>query len=359
MTCAGRAGDEIRTYTVPKERPAAAQPQAAADTGAAGNPAMPAADIPTSPAHVTWTTPSTWQELAPTSIRLGNFLVRGDGSAKAEVAIFSFPGSVGTELDNVNRWRNELKLAPISDDQIVSQPVTVDGTEGKLYEIPGDSAETVVVSLPRNGSTWFFKMRGDKGVVTDAEPVFRDFLKSVHFNAAQAEAPHDASLGGAVNPHGDLSGGAPAPAPADASGGGEPKFPAPANWKTAEPGPMIFKRYAVADGDKTADVTISFFPGDVGGTFANINRWRRQMSLPPAEESDLPNISQSLDTAGGKGTLVDFTGTEAKTGQTGHLVAVIVPHGDNTWFYKLLGDDAVVKAQKDAFVKFVQTVQYP
>ena len=37
----------------------------------------------------------------------------------------------------------------------------------------------------------------------------------------------------------------------------------------------------------------------------------------------------------------------------------MVPHGDNTWFYKLSGDGPVVGGQKESFVKFVQTVQYP
>jgi hypothetical protein len=351
---ASRADDDIKTYIVPKEHPAAVQPAAAAPGADA---AMPAADIPVSSAHLTWTTPSTWQELAPTSIRIGNFLVHGAGEAKAETAIFSFPGSVGTELDNVNRWRNELKLPPVEQDKIVSEPVTIDSLPGKLYEITGASASTVVASLPRNGATWFVKMRGDKDVVTEAEPVFRDFLKSIHFSAAAAEASHDASLeGAAANPHGDLTGTA---VPAENSSDG-PKWTLPANWTEQQPGPMILKSYvATDDAGKTASVTISSFPGNVGGTLANVNRWRGQMGLPPIEPDKLAGITQSLDTAGGKATLVDFTGMDSKTGQLGRLIAVIVPQGDSTWFYKLSGDGAMVEGQKESFVKFVQTVHYP
>jgi hypothetical protein len=336
-----RADDGIQTYTVPKERPAPVQP-ATAPPGM--DAAMPASDIPVNSAPVRWTTPSTWQELAPTSIRIGNFVVRGQDGAKAEAAIFSFPGPVGTELDNVNRWRNELKLPPVEQDKITSEPVTIDSLEGKLYEISGPSEHTVVASLSRNGATWFIKMRGDKDVVTDAEPVFRDFLQSIRFNAAGSEAPTDASLKGAIaSPRGD-----------------EPKWTPPANWTEKVPGPMIFKSYSAANGQgKTASVTISFFPGDVGGVFANVNRWRAQMGLPPVGQDKLDSVTQPLDTAGGKATLVDFTGTDTRTGQPGRLVAVMVPHGDNTWFYKLSGDGAVVEDQKGSFVKFVQTVRYP
>jgi hypothetical protein len=61
----------------------------------------------------------------------------------------------------------------------------------------------------------------------------------------------------------------------------------------------------------------------------------------------------------GKATLVDFIGTDKKTGQPERLVAAIVPHGGNTWFYKLMGNGKVVGGQKDSFVQFVKTVHYP
>jgi hypothetical protein len=348
----GRTDDGTNTYTVPKERPAPAQP-AAESPGA--DAAMPPSDIPVSSGGITWTTPPTWQELAPTSFRLGNFVVPGKNGARAETAIFSFPGSVGTELDNVNRWRNELTLPPVDADKIVSEPITIDSMEGRLYEITGPASNTVVASLPRNGATWFFKMRGDKDTVAAARPVFLKFLQSVHFNAAASEAP-PASLpaGATANPHGDLT-----VATAEGSSG-EPTWTVPANWTEKTPGPMLFKSYSAANGQgATASVTISFFPGAVGGTLANVNRWRGQMGLPPVGEDKLDSVTQPLDTAGGKATLVDFTGTDARTGQPARLVAVALPHGDNTWFYKLSGDGAAVEAEKESFVKFVQTVHYP
>lgn len=349
-----RSNDGITTYSAPKETAPPPQPIAAVP---GPNAAMPASDIPVSSAHVTWTTPSTWQELPPTSIRIGNFTVAGQDGAKAEAAIFSFPGSVGTEVDNVNRWRNELNLPPLTSDKIVSEPVTVDSFDGKMYEISGFSNSTIVASVPRNGTTAVIKMWGDKDVVAAAEPVFRDFLKSIHFAAAESETPHNARPeDAAANPHGDLTGAA---APAEGSSG-EPKWIVPQNWTEKTPGPMLLKSYtAMDDAGKTASVTISTFPGDVGGTLANVNRWRGQMSLPPVEEDKLEGVTQSLDTAGGKATMVDFTGTDTKTGQPARLIAVMVPHGDSTWFYKLMGEDVVVREQKEAFVKFVQTVHYP
>jgi hypothetical protein len=346
-----RADDGIKTYTVPKEHAAPIQAVAAPS----GMDAMPAADIPVSSAPVHWTTPAAWQELAPTSIRLGNFAIPGKGGGKAEVGVFSFPGSVGTELDNVNRWRGELKMPPVGADEITSEPVIIDSMKGRLYDISGASSRTVVASLPRLGATWFFKMRGDKNTVADAKPVFLGFLQSVHFAAAGSQTPPASMFDGTTtSPHGAM-----AAVPAENSGD-EPQWTTPSNWTEKKAGHMIFKSYAAANAQgRTASVNISFFPGDVGGAFANVNRWRAQIGLPPVTQDKLGSVTQPLDTAGGKATLVDFTGRDPRTGQAARLVAVMVPHGDNTWFYKLSGEGPVVEDEKQSFVKFVQTVRYP
>jgi hypothetical protein len=306
---------------------------------------------------VRWTTPAGWQELAPTSIRIGNFLVPGKGGGKAEVAVFSFPGSVGTELDNVNRWRNELQLPPVEEDKVTFEPVTIDSLPGRLYDISGASSRTAVASLARQGATWFFKMRGSKETVAEAKPAFVGFLQSVHFAAGNEAPPHamfDGGMGAMPSPHGNLAA-APAESPAE-----EPTWTVPANWTEKKAGPMIFRSYTAASvKGRTASVNISFFPGDVGGVFANVNRWRGQLGLPPVGPDKLASVTQALDTAGGGATLVDFAGTDPRTGQAARLVAVMARHGDKTWFYKLSGEGPVVEDEKENFVKFVQTVRYP
>lgn len=349
-----RASDDIQVYTVPKEHPpgqlAQAQPPAAAP------------DIPVNSAPIRWSTPSSWRELPADGIRKGSFAVEGENGGQAQVSITSFPGNVGGVLANVNRWRSEVVLPPIGQEELSSKPVTVDGFEGKLFDIAGASARTVVAMIPRHGASWFFKLRGDSATVAAAKPAFLEFLKSVRFGADGAQAatanvppagadPH-AGLQGIPNPHGDA---APADAAADA-----PKWSVPAQWVATAPRAMIYKSFSVSgDSDAKAEVTVSFFPGDVGGVLANVNRWRGQLGQPQIEADQLASVTKALDTAAGPATLVDFSGTDSKTGQPARLVAVIVPHGDNTWFYKMLGNGALVENQKDAFVNFVKTVHYP
>jgi hypothetical protein len=140
-----------------------------------------ASDIPVNSAPIRWTLPAGWKEKPADGIRLGSFAIKGENGGKAEVAITSFPGSVGTELDNVNRWRGELGPGAGRNKRCCIGAGDGGFVQGKLYDITGASARTVVAMIPRNGSSWFIKLRGDTATVAAAKPVFLEFLKSVHF----------------------------------------------------------------------------------------------------------------------------------------------------------------------------------
>jgi len=110
----------------------------------------------------------------------------------------------------------------------------------------------------------------------------------------------------------------------------------------------------VTGAEGSADVSISKFGGAAGGLGPNVNRWRGQLGLPPLSEAEAEKSAEMVEVGGKKDSyLVDLKGTNMRTGKPAHLVAVGVPRGGETWFYKLLGDDAVVSKEKDAFLKFV------
>jgi hypothetical protein len=109
-------------------------------------------------------------------------------------------------------------------------------------------------------------------------------------------------------------------------------------------------KFLVAGGKAT--VTISIFQGATGGTLANVNRWRtQQLGLPATDEGTLPSLLTPLDLPDTKASLVDMTGP------TQRMVAAIVPHGEQVWFFKMLGDEAAVGAEKTAFIEFVKTAK--
>jgi hypothetical protein len=367
LNCA--AYDQIRVYSVPKEPPAASPAQtpaqAPAQAPAQTQPTAGAQDIPVNASPIHWTVPAGWEEKPADGFRRGSFAIKGAKGGQADVAITSFPGSVGTELDNVNRWRRELSMEEIGAGEIASEPVTVDSTPGKLYDLTGKEARTVVAMIPRNGSSWFIKLRGETAAVAAAKPAFLEFLKSVHFGGEGEQATLATDATPRADPHAGLGlQGVPVSpgelaAPTTASDA--PKWTLPAQWtETAPRSTMIFKSFAVSgDAGAKADITVSFLQGEGGGVLANVNRWRGQLGQPQIDQDQLDGVLELVATAEGKATLVDFMGTDAKSGQPARLVAAIVPHGEMTWFYKLMGNGKVVGGQKDSFVQFVKTVHYP
>jgi hypothetical protein len=331
---AGCGKEEIKVHSIPKEKAPALQMATA-----------PAEDISRENSHpVHWTTPSGWKELAPTSMRVGNFLIT-KGDKKAEVSILQFPGNVGTELDNVNRWRGEIGLNPITQSDVSSQVVAIGRATGKLYDLPGPTLSTIATVLKKGDISWFFKMRGDKEVVSESKETFVEFLKSISFHSDDAEETPVAEKPISTN----------VKTIPDETPSGEPKWDAPSIWQEKPPSAMVLKSFSVGDADHEAKISITAFPGDVGGPLANVNRWRKQLSLEPVAESDLSNLTTSIDVLGGKATLVDMKSTDGKT----RMIAATVPRKEKTWFYKLMGDEATVAQEREAFVKFVQTVRYP
>lgn len=324
---AGCSKEEIKVYSVPKEVAASNH----------------------SPVH--WTTPKGWKELAPTDLRAGNFLVTV-GDKKAEVSIIPFPGKVGTELQNVNRWRNEIGLPPITGSELASEKVSVGPAEAKLYDVSGGEFQTLAAILEKEGTSWFFKIRGDREIVAQNKPTFVEFLKSISFDGdRQVEAPV------ATKPVSTNT--KKVPDLAAAANPNEPQWEIPPRWQEKAPSAMVLKSFSVGGEEHEARISITAFPGDVGGTLANVNRWRNQLSLEPVAESELSKLTTPIDVLGGKGTLVEMNGTDGKTGKPARMIAAMVPRKEKTWFYKLMGDEATVSREKDAFVKFVQTVRYP
>jgi hypothetical protein len=133
---------------------------------------------------------------------------------------------------------------------------------------------------------------------------------------------------------------------------------APAHW-LAKPVSSVRKgSYAIAsDSGATADLSITAFPGDVGGERANLNRWRRQLDLAPLSEGETPADLTRFEHHALAFTVVDFANPAGQPAT--RLLGAIVPVGSATWFFKLTGPDTLVASEKAAFLAFLKTVRAP
>jgi hypothetical protein len=91
----------------------------------------------------------------------------------------------------------------------------------------------------------------------------------------------------------------------------------------------------------------------------NVNRWRRQLGLPEATGEEIQKAVKTMETQGGNASLVELTGKDGRTGENARVVGAMVPRQGRTWFYKLMGPEAVVEQQRESFITFIRSATYP
>ena len=132
-----------------------------------------------------WQVPAGWQEVSAGQFLVAKFNIAGDGGASSAVNVSMSAGDGGGLAANVNRWRGQLGLAPITD--ILTTPIDVAGGKAQLVDMSGTNTQTgqpaqliaVVVSL--SGQTWFYKLMGDPKVVAAQKVAFTQFVQSAKY----------------------------------------------------------------------------------------------------------------------------------------------------------------------------------
>ena len=312
----------ISVYTVPKERVAEMKPDHPPHEGHRDDEDV----LP----NVKWTLPAGWKddgaEAQTGGIKaVGRFSITGGDATASITPLGAFAGK---EPILVNMWRSMFQMDPLPEEEAVKalSDLPIAGGTGKIFDLTGEKggkkSRIVTAMFNYNGQSWFFKLQGSPESVEPQLAVFKQFLTTIKFEAA-ASAP---------------------PPPPDA-----PKIPLPAGWTSVAPGPMQVAKFTVPEKDGAkAEVMVSVFPSDTGGTLSNVNRWRGQVGLPATDEAGLAACTTPLDAALPGAVLADLKG-ESK-----HMLGAIVPQDGQWIFYKLMGDAAAVSAARESFVTFAK-----
>ena len=352
-----RSDDKITVYRIPKET----QPEAISQQEASSS---------AGPAAVRWTVPAGWEKQPVSGFRKASFVVRGTDGKTADVSVISFPEAAGGLLANVNRWRNQLKLDPVSDLAQAGQPMPVAGREMFFVDLvseqpigpDGSKSRILGGVLPLQGETWFFKMIGPETVVESQRETFKQFLESVHpaeesvaeTAPAPISVPMSANSGGSTN--------APTPPPIEPSQGAPLRYKLPPGWEEKPLSPMRLASFkAVAPNGKEADVSVVSLPGMAGGDLANVNRWRGQMNLGAIDENTLAKNAEHAQANGHDYLVVDLV-SDAPIGdqqEKQRILAAILDESDRSWFIKMTGEDTTVASQKNAFNDFLHSLTIP
>jgi hypothetical protein len=353
LFCAGcnRSDDKITVYRIPKETPTPAMAQQGTMEGAA------------SPA-VHWTAPADWEKQAASGFRKGSFLVHGEDGKAADVSVISFPKAAGGLMANVNRWRDQLKLAPITDLAQAGTSMPVAGREMFFVDLvsdqpisPDGSKSRILGGIFSAGSeTWFFKMIGPDALVESQRETFKKFLESVHLEEgamASPPAPESANSGGNKT-------NAPTPPPIETAQAASLQYSLPPGWVEKPLSPMRLASFkAVAPNGKEMDISVVALPGIAGGDLANVNRWRGQVQLDPIDEDTLARSAEHLNANGHDFLLVDLASDQPINGEKQRILAAILDENQRAWFIKMTGEDAAVESQKNAFGDFLRGLKIP
>ena len=259
---------------------------------------------------ITWTTPEGWKREPGNELRYATLRLESK-EKPLEMTISALapsPADALTDavLSNVIRWRGQLSLPPITKEELpkFTREAKVDGTTAIVVDFTGTGG----------GS----KM-----------PPFAGRMKP----------------------------------PAEPRGGEGPaspvKYEKPADWKElpAQPGGFRLAGFEVTEGSQRAEITIIPLGSQSGTLLDNVNRWRGQIGLEATSEENMHRDLQYVEAAGQRCAYVDLLGPESASPRR-RMLGVIVPRGERTWYFKMVGPPELVGKQKPAFESFVKSVKF-
>ena len=129
----------------------------------------------------------------------------------------------------------------------------------------------------------------------------------------------------------------------------------PEGWTEAPPGAISIAAFAIKGDGAEANVNITPLPDLRGRESMVVNMYREQTGEPPIEQADLGKTLQPVEVAGGEGQMFELLGKSHD--KATRLITVIAHRDGRSWFYRISGDDALVAAQKPAFLDLLKTVK--
>ncbi|MCE9546957.1 MAG: hypothetical protein K8T25_15900 [Planctomycetia bacterium] len=268
---------------------------------------------------VTWETPPGWTDLGPSGERVATLRVTADGQ-KAELTVTALGPEANSVLANVIRWRRQLGLMdPIGENQL-----------GQFVAQFSTSAGPVVMV---------------------------DLTSAAMVARGPAESPAGPAESHPRGPTGPRVSGPAAVAPAATE---HVEYQLPPGW-VAKPG---LSRFAVAGfvvGPERDGITVTVTPlaGAAGGLEANVNRWRGQVGLEPADLKELVKTdARKLQIDNRPGILIRVVGAKSADAEQRAILGAMTIHSGTSWFIKMTGPaDAVLKLE-EPFARFAESVRF-
>jgi hypothetical protein len=139
----------------------------------------PARDGATSTPPAGWPgeVPAGWTEVAPGPMQQAKFSVPEKDGAKADVLVSIFPSATGGTVENVKRWRRQLALTDIPNDEVakLAQPLPGAPEGSVIVDLKNENRALTGAIVPHDGQWFFIKLLGDAPAVAAAREAFVAF----------------------------------------------------------------------------------------------------------------------------------------------------------------------------------------
>lgn len=139
----------------------------------------------------TFEIPDGWTRNPPSQMKLLSFAAGNPPELMAECAVSAFPGDVGGQLANINRWRRQVGLGPASEEVAGSfvKEMKISGLDAWQVDftgppdngVNGNALRVIVSVVSHNGQSWFFKLSGNDAAVEEEVDSYAKFVESVKF----------------------------------------------------------------------------------------------------------------------------------------------------------------------------------
>ena len=146
------------------------------------NTSAPSASPEADQLKLDWQMPEGWTQGPAAPMRYASFVAEKNGE-KADISIVTFPGDGGNDVDNINRWRQQIGLPIVGAEVLKSliAPVHAGDVHLDSVDMSGPAARVLAAWTRHGGRAWFFKMTGPLALVEQEKPKFAAFLESIRF----------------------------------------------------------------------------------------------------------------------------------------------------------------------------------
>ena len=261
-------------------------------------------------AAINWDTPAAWHEHPGEGMRYASFHIAQDDHS-VELSVTQFPGESGGLLANVNRWRGQLGLGDVTEEDLseLTSQVDVDGVAATLVDFQGTGG-------------------GDSRMTPPVAPFA---------GTSRPDAPGSNER---------------TPPPL--------RYTLPDGWVEQSAGGGGFRAATIRVRQGADEALLTVIPLGVqsGSLLSNVNRWRDQIGLGPIDETALRDLVKPVDVGEDKADLVALMGSGTAGAGPQGILAAILPHGGQTWYFKMLGPAEIVRSQQPAFEAFLGSVRF-